>query len=79
MNVYSELLELLRPREETSYPVCFGTISAVDPLCVTVGGTAIRKGLLCPRGTVFLEEDLGREVALLPCPGGFLILFEVEG
>ena len=78
MNVYHELLELLCPRQEVSCPVLFGTLSGVEPLQVTVGGTEISRGLHHPRGMVFYEEDLGRELALLPCESGFLILFQTE-
>ena len=79
MNVYSELLELLSPRREAEPQVCFGTISGVSPPQVTVGERQLERGLVLPRGTVFREEDLGREVALLPCRGGFVLLFQIEG
>ena len=79
MNVYSELWELLRPQEGTGAQVCFGTLTGVSPLEVTVGDTPIRQGLYYPRGTAYNKEQLGRELALLTVPGGFLILFQVEG
>ena len=79
MSVYSELLDLLCPRQTTPLPVCFGTLSGISPLRVTVGGTELQRGLFYPRGTVFHAEHIGRELALLPCEGGFLILFQVEG
>ena len=80
MNVYSELLELLSPRREAGETgVCFGTISGVSPPKITVGERQLERGLVLPRGTVFREEDLGREVALLPCRGGFVLLFQIEG
>lgn len=79
MNVYSELLELLCPRQAPSQAVHFGTISGISPLRITVGGREVGQGLFYPRGTVFCQEHIGREVALLPCAGGFLILFQVEG
>jgi len=79
MNVYSELLDLLCPRQAAPQTVHFGTICGVSPLRVTVGGREVRRGLFYPRGTVFCKEDIGREVAMLPCAGGFLILFQVEG
>lgn len=79
MNVYSELWELLRPVEADASPVCFGTITGYDPKEVTVGGQALRKGLRWPRNAVWTQEDLGREVALLPLPDGFLVLFQTEG
>ena len=80
MNVYSELLELLSPRREAGETgVCFGTISGVNPLRLTVGGVEISRGLLWPRGTVFRKEDIGKEMALLPREDGFLLLFEIEG
>lgn len=79
MNVYSELLDLLCPRQNHTAQVLFGTVSGVAPLRVTVGGQEIRQGLTVPRGTAFTEYDLGREVALLPLAAGFLLLFPVEG
>lgn len=78
MNVYHELLELLCPGQGTPHPVLFGTLSSADPLQITVGGTEISRGLHRPRGMLFYEEDLGRELALLPCENGFLILFQTE-
>ena len=79
MNVYSELLELLSPRHQAEPPVLLGVIRGVSPLTLEVRGTAVTEGLLYPRGTVYRTEDVGREVALLPCGTGFLLLFEVEG
>ena len=79
MNVYSELLELLSPRHQTESPVLLGVIRGVSPLTLEVRETAVTEGLMVPRGTVFRKEDVGREVALLPCGSGFLLLFEVEG
>ena len=79
MNIYSELWELLSPAQAAASPVCFGTLAAVEPLTVTVGGTEITQNLFFPRGTVFYEEHIGRKLALLPCETGFLILFQVEG
>lgn len=79
MNVYSELLDLLLPKESGYAGGLFGTLTALSPLTVTVRGTAVNRGLFYPRGTVFRQEDLGREVALLPCEEGFLLLFQVEG
>ena len=79
MNVYSELWELLRPTQAEGTQVCFGTLTGISPLEVTVGDTPIRQGLYYPRGTAFPKEHLGRELALLALPDGFLILFQVEG
>ena len=79
MNVYSELLELLCPGQPFRPQVCFGTLSGIAPLTVTVGDAEITRGLLYARGTKFDETDIGSELALLPCEGGFLILFQVEG
>lgn len=79
MNVYHELLELLCPRQEAPHPVLFGTLSSAEPLRITVGGAEISQGLHRPRGMMFYEEDLGRELALLPCENGFLVLFQTEG
>ncbi len=79
MNVYSELLELLRPDPQGLTAGLFGTLTAISPLTVTVRGTALSQGLFYPRGTVFREEDIGREMALLPCEEGFWLLGFVEG
>ncbi len=79
MNVYSELLELLSPRHQAEPPVLLGVIRGVSPLTLEVRGTAVTEGLMVPRGTVFCQEDVGSEVALLPCGSGFLLLFQVEG
>ena len=78
MNVYSELWELLRPRQDADAPeVLFGTLSGVSPLRVTVGDTVLSQGLYFEAGRVFRTQDIGRTVALLPCEEGFLILFFV--
>ena len=79
MNVYSELLELLAPRQQAEPPVLLGVIRGVSPLALEVRETEVTEGLILPRGTVFRQEDIGREVALLPCGSGFVLLFEVEG
>lgn len=79
MNVYSELWELLRPERESAPAGLFGRVTAVSPLTVTVRGTKLTEGLFYPDGTVFLEEDIDREVALLPCEEGFWILGFVGG
>ena len=79
MNVYSELLELLSPRHQAEPPVLLGIIKRVAPLTLEVRETEVTEGLLFPRGTEFRQEDVDREVALLPCGSGFLLLFEVEG
>lgn len=79
MNVYSELLELLSPRRQTESPVLLGVIRGVSPLTLEVRETVVTEGILYPLGTEFQTEDIGREVALLPCGSGFLLLFEVEG
>ena len=78
MNVYHELLELLAPEKETPLSVLFGTLSGISPVRVTVGETEVCRGLHYPRGMMFCEEDLGRELALLPCENGLLILFQTE-
>ena len=79
MNVYSELLELLMPEWDGSAGGVFGTLPAISRLTVTGRGTALSKGLFYPAGTVFREEDIGREVALLVCEEGFWILGFVGG
>lgn len=78
MNVYSELLALLTPRMQTEKPVLLGVIKGISPLTVEVRESEVSGGLFYPRGTVFRSEDIGREVALLPCDSGFVLL-EVEG
>ena len=79
MNVYSELLEILLREPEGTTGGLFGTLTAISPLTVTVRGTALTEGLFYPGGTVFREEDIGREVALLVCEEGFWILGFVGG
>lgn len=79
MNVYSELLEILLREPEGTTGGLFGTLTAISPLTVTVRGTVLTEGLFYPGGTVFREEDIGREVALLVCEEGFWILGFVGG
>lgn len=79
MNVYSELLDLLVRQPEEAPPGLFGTLTSVSPLTVTIRGTAVTRGLFYPRGTVFHREDIGKELAVLPCEEGFLLLFFSEG
>ena len=78
-NVYAALLEtLLSPAQKQAVGL-FGTLTAISPLTVRVRGTEISNGLFCPRGMSFYEEQIGSELALIPCEEGFLILFEAEG
>lgn len=79
MNVYSELLDLLVREPREAPPGLFGTLTSVSPLTVTIRGTAVSRGLFYPMGMTFRREDVGRELAVLPCEEGFLILFFVEG
>lgn len=79
MNVYSELLDLLTPEKSVQSPVCFGTLREISPLTIAVEGTEVTKNLYYPREMVFHVEQIGSELALLPCENGFLILFQVEG
>ena len=79
MNVYSELLELLLPEWDGSPGGVFGTLTAISPLTVTVRGTPLTEGLFYPDGTAFRREDIGRELALLPCEEGFWFLGFVGG
>lgn len=79
MNVYSELLDLLVREPEAAPSGLFGVLSSVSPLTVTIRGTAVTKGLYYPKGTVYRQEDVGRELAVLPCEEGFVLLFFVEG
>ena len=78
MNVYSELLDLLLRQPESAPGGIFGSLTGYDPVAVTVRGTAITEGLFAPKGTRFREEDLGAQLALLPCEEGFLILFQAQ-
>ena len=78
MNIYSELLDLLRPREQESPACIFGTLTGYSPVEVTVRGTPIREGLFTPQGTRFYREDLGAQLALLPCEEGLIILFQAQ-
>ena len=79
MNVYSELLNLLREKKDREPPAVFGVLSAAQPVAVTLRGTRLTKGLFYPAGTVFRSEDVGREVLLLPCEEGLYIVGFVEG
>lgn len=71
MNVYSELLELLTPERKDAPAGLFGTLTAVSPLTVTVRGTALTEGLFYLQGTVFREEDIGKELARCPARRAF--------
>ena len=74
MNVYSELWALLN-REGPAQPAgLFGTLTAISPVTITVGDTALTEGLFFPSGTRFSREDIGRTVALLICEEGFWFL-----
>ena len=79
MNVYSELLEILLREPEGTTGGLFGTLTSISPLTVTVRGTALTEGLFYPAGTVFRKENIGRELALLPCEEGFWFLGFVGG
>lgn len=79
MNIYSELLELLTPRASGASAGCFGTLKAIAPLTVTVGGTDLTDGLHRLTGQSFAKEDVGCTLALLTCGDGFLILGKAEG
>ncbi|MCI2056270.1 MAG: hypothetical protein LKJ86_03895 [Oscillibacter sp.] len=79
MNIYSELLELLTPRASGACGGCFGTLKAIAPLTVAVGGTDLTDGLHRLTGQTFANEDVGCTLALLNCGDGFLILGKTEG
>ena len=76
--IYGEILDLLQTKPVCRPTALFGTLTALSPLTVRVRGCEISSGLFCPRKAAFQPEDLGTEVALLPCEEGFLILFQVE-
>ena len=79
MNVYSELLELLLRSPEVATEGLFGTLTSISPLPVNIWSTKLPEGLFYPNGTVFRQEDIGREVALLLCEEGFWVLGFVGG
>ena len=74
MNVYSELWALLNREGPTRPAGLFGTLTAISPVTLTVGDTALTEGLFFPSGTRFTREDIGRTVALLVCEEGFWFL-----
>lgn len=74
MNVYSELWALLNREGPTQPAGLFGTLTAISPVTITVGDTALTEGLFFPSGTRFDREDIGRTVALLICEEGFWFL-----
>ena len=78
-NVYAALLELLHPDERSDPVGLFGTLTSVSPLTIRIRETEVSEGLFYPRGMTFYEEQIGCQLALLPCEEGFLILFQVEG
>lgn len=79
MNVYSELLELLTPSAVSAPTVLFGTLCNHKPVTVEIDGTQLQEGLVCNASLPLRETDIGKEVALLPCADGFLILCYTEG
>ena len=79
MNVYSELWELLRPTVQPPQGALLGTVTAISPLTVTVGETALTKQLYLPVGTPLTQEDIGRQAALFPCGEDGFVVFFVEG
>ena len=79
MNVYSELWALLRPEEAPHRCAVLGTVTAINPLTVTVGETALCRQLYRSAGTVLTKEDIGRQAALVPCGESGWIVWFVEG
>lgn len=79
MSVYSELLDLLTPAPQWIAPCLLGRLTSLSPLTIRVGETAVTEGIFKPKGLRFRPEDVGCELALLPCEGGILILFATEG
>ena len=79
MNVYSELWELLRPTVQPPQGALLGTVTAISPLTVTVGETALTKQLYLPAGTALTNGDVGQQAALLPCGEDGFVVFFVEG
>ena len=78
-NIYSRLLDVLAPTGPQQGGVVFGTLTGVEPLRVRVGEREITRGLIYPAEKMFHVEQIGQNLALLPCENGLLILFEVEG
>ncbi|MBE6963491.1 MAG: hypothetical protein E7443_02680 [Ruminococcaceae bacterium] len=76
--IYGDLLDLLQTKPAGNPVGLFGTLTSLSPLTLQVRGREISRGLFCPHGTTFEQEDLGCEVALLPCEEGFVILFQIE-
>lgn len=79
MNVYSEILDLLAQKKSRENPAVFGTLSAVQPLTVTLRDTPLTQGLFYPAGARYRQEDVGRELLLIPCEEGLYIAGFVEG
>ena len=83
MNVYSELLELLTPERKLHTGRSRNDQVALDVRMYLAAeidrGTALTEGLYYLQGTVFREEDIGKELALLSCEEGFWILGFVGG
>lgn len=77
-NIYSELLDILKPEQAQPAGCIFGTLAGVEPLTVRVGEREISEGLFYPAEKVFHVKQIGQNLALLPCENGLLILFEVE-
>ena len=79
MNVYSAIAQLLSPRAGLEPPGLLGTLTRHAPVTVSVRGRELSEELILPAGRTFRPEDVGKQLALLPCEGGFLILTEVSG
>lgn len=77
-NIYSELLDILQGKRGQPGGCIFGTLTGTEPLTVRVGDREISRGLFHSREKMFHVEQIGEELALLPCENGLLILFEVE-
>ena len=77
--------DVVRLLDDGGKEIFLGSVHELDrtPETVTLTaydrGTALAEGLFYLQGTVFREEDIGKELALLSCEEGFWILGFVGG
>ena len=76
IDVYTELVDTLR-REgaaRNAPEMALGEIERAEPLCLRVGGIAVREGILAPFGMTF---EIGDTVAVQRIGEDFVILQKV--